>query len=175
MKDKLMKAGSFLLCTNAFTQRNVTSIGLVMLFFAVYVLAGGKITTELPRLRDVGRGIANVPPYGADENKRSVLDEIANPEQQQLPDLSEDESKEVLGIVGSEDRQARQRAQAKVGTLFTEEERAELETQPIDKKMLVKGADFTSRREQWKLEQSEKKAVDSLSIIEERLRIKKKH
>ena len=38
------KVISFLLLRPAFTMRNLTSIGLVAIFFAIYVLAGGKVS-----------------------------------------------------------------------------------------------------------------------------------
>ncbi len=47
------KVVSFLLLRPAFTGRNVTSLGLVALFFAVYVAAGGKITT-VPTMKTGG-------------------------------------------------------------------------------------------------------------------------
>lgn len=39
------KIADFLLMRPMFTVRNVTSIGLVAVFFCVYIMAGGKITT----------------------------------------------------------------------------------------------------------------------------------
>lgn len=42
-----MKAGkvvNFLLLGDAFTSRNITSIGLVIIFFFIFYLAGGKVT-----------------------------------------------------------------------------------------------------------------------------------
>ena len=178
MSGNAKKALSFVLCKNAFTHRNLTSIGLVAIFFLVYVLAGGKITTQLPNFTD-GGGLA---PRAA-KDKQDVIDEIEQggaikpPQEEEaaIPDLTVQESKAVLGVTASKDKASRDSVRAKMGSLFTDEEREELEKDPVNKEGLVQGGVFTNRREQWKLEQSEKKPTDNLSSIEERLKIKKKH
>ena len=48
------KVAGFFLMKPAFTQRNITSVGLVALFFVVYILMGGKVTTELPKVNKSG-------------------------------------------------------------------------------------------------------------------------
>lgn len=178
MNANVKRVAGFVFCRNAFTQRNVTSIGLVAMFFLVYVLAGGKITTQLPNISDS----AGLAPRGP-QNEQEVLEQIEkggpvaaeSAPEAAIPDLTEQESKAVLGLTTTQDRAARENVRAKMGSLFTDEEREELENQPVNKEGLVQGGNFTNRREQWKLEQSEKKPTDSLSIIEERLKIKKKH
>lgn len=164
MKDKIKSAFSFALCTSAFSQRNVTSIGLVIVFMVVYVLAGGKITTDLPRLSRKGQ-------FGVPA--RSVTNELAAKAKRQRSALTDQESKKILGELPSDKKERRQAIRAKYGSLFTDEERKEAESEKIDEDGLVKGVKFSNRREKWLLERSEKKQVDSLSKIEDRLRIKK--
>ncbi len=161
------KVAGFLLCRSAFTQRNATSILLVALFFAVYVMAGGKVTTKLPSM-----------PSGAAGGFGGIGsgDALAAKQQAQaaMPELTQDESKDVLGIKKSADRKKRQEAINKRGRLFTPEEIKSAEQEPVDEDGLVEGADFTNRREQWRLERAEKKPSDSLSAIEERLKIRRR-
>ena len=152
------KIAGFVLCKSAFTQRNMTSIGLVAAFFVVYVLAGGRVTTSLPELRNAGGlGPSNL----SDSTDKKTED----------PLLTTEESQTVLGIRESEERAKRDNSQNNRYKLFTEEETKELENKPVDSKMLVKGATFgPSRREQLKLERQEKKDVDMLRDIEDRLK-----
>lgn len=158
------KVLSFLVCRSAFTQRNVTSIMLVFVFFGVYVAAGGKITTSLPRPSDVAvRGEA-----------RDPAELMEQAEERSLPDLSAGESKDVLGIAPSEERQARREEVNRRGRLFTPEEVEQATEETIDTEGLVKGKELINRREQWRLERAEKKPQDSLSAIEERLKIRRR-
>jgi hypothetical protein len=159
------KVVGFLLCRSAFTQRNATSILLVVLFFAVYVMAGGKVTTELPRMQSGGvfGGLDGSNDVGEPQNVATSM-----------PELTKDESKNVLGIEESEQRQERVEAINKRGRLFTPEEVEKAEEEKIDPDGLIQGADFTNRREQWRLERSEKKPSDTLQAIEERLQIRRR-
>lgn len=52
------KVVNFLVLRPAFTSRNLTSIGLVVLFFLIYVLSGGKVTwaPNMKSARDAGFG-----------------------------------------------------------------------------------------------------------------------
>lgn len=56
------KVVSFLLLRPAFTGRNVTSLGLVAVFFAVYVAAGGKVTTVPKMNAGASFGSVDAPP-----------------------------------------------------------------------------------------------------------------
>ncbi len=160
------KVVGFLLCRSAFTQRNATSILLVLLFFAVYVMAGGKVTTQLPRMPDGSGAFGGIPGASALVAK--------DPSTPAMPELTQEESKDVLGIEKSKDRNARQEAINKRGRLFSPEEVTAAEKETVDEEGLVEGADFTNRREQWRLERAEKKPTDSLSAIEERLKIRRR-
>lgn len=150
MNGKLKSFLKFAVCAPAFSQRNVTSIGLVLLFVLVYILAGGKVTTSLPRPPSANS------PFGMPSESKN---------------LTRKESKSVIGEIASEDKSQREAQRAKMGSLFTEEEVEEAETkEAVNPEGLVKGADFVSRREKRLLERTEKKESDSLSVIEERLR-----
>lgn len=45
MNRKVKQVVGFLLLKGAFTSRNITSIGLVLLFFGIYVASGGKLAS----------------------------------------------------------------------------------------------------------------------------------
>lgn len=150
MNGKIKKTLQFLVCAPAFSQRNITSIGLVILFVLVYVLAGGKVTTSLPNMSKNGA--------------------FGMPEQAKPRDLTKKESKSILGEITSKDRAQRDAQRAKLGSLFTDEEREEGEKEAIDPKGLVEGTEFVNKREKRLLERTEKKPSDSLSAIEERLK-----
>lgn len=149
MNGKLKGMLKFAICAPAFSQRNVTSVGLVILFVLVYILAGGKVTTSLPR-----------PP--------SAKQAFGIPAKEK--DLTRKESKSIIGEITSQDKSQREAQRAKLGSLFTEEERKELEKEEIDKGGLVEGAEFINRKEKRLLERTERKPTDSLSAIEERLK-----
>jgi hypothetical protein len=184
MNDKAKNVLGFLFMSSAFTQRNVTSVVLVMVFFGVYIAAGGKITTTLPRLERVkamsAPTLGGSPLGKASVNKNAEKDNLPggvgdkSTALQAVPDLTQDESQGLLGINPSEKRAARQRAVQQRGSLFTAEEREEDIDEPLDPDGLVKGADFTNRRDQWRLERAERKQTDSLSLIEERLKIRRR-
>ncbi|MCB0344389.1 MAG: hypothetical protein KDD66_04705 [Bdellovibrionales bacterium] len=83
---KVNKVVSFLLLRPAFTGRNVTSLGLVAVFFMVYVLAGGKITT-VPTMKPGGSfgsvesaGSPALP--GTQQNPQEAADPAAQPQGQ---------------------------------------------------------------------------------------------
>ncbi len=176
MNDKAKSVLGFLFMSSAFTQRNVTSVLLVMVFFGVYIAAGGKITTTLPRLEKVkamsAPGLGGTPVGKGMAAGNAASDKSAP--MRAVPDLTQDESQDLLGISPSEKRAARQRAVQQRGSLFTAEEREEDIDEPLDPEGLVKGADFTNRRDQWRLERAERKQTDSLSLIEERLKIRRR-
>ena len=149
MNGKLKKFLQFAVCAPAFSQRNITSIGLVVIFVLVYILAGGKVTTSLP----------SMPKGGA----FGMLSQDAMPK-----DLTKKESKSILGEIVSKDQAQRDAQRAKLGSLFTEEERKEAENEKIDPNGLVEGSQFENRREKRLLEKTQLKEKDSLSAIEER-------
>lgn len=153
MNGKIKKVLQFVVCAPAFSQRNMTSIGLVILFVLVYILAGGKVTTSLPSMSKSGA-------FGI-------------PEEAKPKDLTKKESKSILGEIASKDRAERDAQRAKLGSLFTDEEREEVENEEIDPNGLVGGTEFVNRREKRLLEKTEKKSRDSLSAIEERLKSNK--
>jgi hypothetical protein len=170
------KVLGFLLCRSAFTQRNLTSIGLVVIFFVVYVLAGGKITTGVPSMKELEQRKAAVESSSREtilSDKKGLLETEDTPKETELLDLSEKDSKKVLGIVPSKERRAREASLLTEGRLFTEEERAKAEKERINSSGLIKGEKFVSRREQLMLDKSEKKPKDSLTAIEERLKIRR--
>lgn len=170
------KVLGFLLCRSAFTQRNLTSIGLVVIFFVVYVLAGGKITTDVPTMKELEQRKAAVDSSAREtilNEKKGLLETGDTSKQTGRFGLSEKDSKEVLGIVPSKERRARQASLLTEGRLFTDEERAKAEKERIDSSGLIKGEKFISRRERMMLDKSEKKPKDSLTSIEERLKIRR--
>ncbi|MCB0358084.1 MAG: hypothetical protein KDD44_00555 [Bdellovibrionales bacterium] len=69
---KARQVVDFLLLRPAFNARNVTSIGLVGLFFAVYVLAGGKISA-VPKIQspDQFGGISSPAPSTVSDSIRN--------------------------------------------------------------------------------------------------------
>jgi hypothetical protein len=158
------KVVGFLLCKSAFTRRNISSIMLVAVFFVVYLMAGGRVSTSLPDLKNAtglgSSGAANGAGTLINENNRA-------------PVLSEDESKAVLGITPSKERMQREDVQTNRYKLFANEDTAEMEKNPVDPDGLVKGQPVgPKRRDQLMMERNEKKQVDSLAEIEQRLKKK---
>lgn len=159
----------FVFCTSAFSQRNVSSVFLVIALFVGYLLAGGKISTSVPELSKAAKlpGITKSSDFGgftSEEEKKSLL-----PDKQATID-----PQRVLGVSQSEERQQREKAILERGRAFTDED-AELEARkPIDRSGLVEGNDPLSARQESILKRTEKKPVDSLSAIEERLNIKRR-
>jgi hypothetical protein len=158
MNAKVKGALNFVFCTNAFSQRNVTSIGLVIAFMVVYILAGGKVTTKLPRMSKKGQfgqpaSSANRTPglnrSSSDRQSKISSEELSG---ESIPDLSERESQKMLGEIPSKTKKERAAIRAKYGSLFTEEEVEEAQEEKVDKDGLVKGVEFTNHREKWMLE-----------------------
>ncbi len=164
MNGKLKSIAKFLVCAPAFSQRNITSIGLVVVFLLVYVMAGGKVTTSLPRLP------SSKAPFGA-PSKKSLKNNNFSKKSFSSKKLSTRESKSVLGEIRSAKRNDIDSKRAKIGSLFTEDERLDLEKEEIDKQGLVKGHKFESRKERRLKERAMRREKrDSLSAIEERLK-----
>ncbi len=167
------KVIGFLLMRPALTQRNVTSILLVAVFFGVYVLMGGKVTTDLPKMQKNGG-------FGGLKGAMKPPQKIASDDT--TADATDDESEEatdkksslqMLGLKPSDDRKARRRAL--LGrTLFDKEEREELENEPLDKDGLIEGVVEKNVHLERRLQRVEKRRdSDSLTAIEERLKIRR--
>lgn len=154
------KVVDFLVLRSAFTRRNFTSVFLVLMFVSVYIMSGGKISTAVPRFPE--GGAFGVP---ADPNRAAAAAAAAAAE----AELKEKEAMKVLGVIPTEEQQAREQALNNRGTLFEEEAGEE---KPLDKKGLLAG-DTTNRRQEAKLRKLEKKPSDAFSAIEERLKIKR--
>ena len=168
MNANLKRVMEFATCRSAFSQRNITSILLVALFFGVYVMAGGKISTKVPSYEEMNRlggGLSG--PAVSNNKEEAALGTVSGGQEQ----LDIERSRSILGEKPSNDRAAREVLRQRKGTLFTDEEVVEGEKEKIKKEGLISGVDFTTRREKWLLEKSEKKPEDSLSRIEERLKI----
>lgn len=165
----------FLLMRPAFTQRNLTSIGLVAVFFFVYVLMGGKVTTELPKAPKEGVfGSGGVDAFiqsgkkkEESKNSGSSLDAEGLLGSRPTTEAAED----ILGIRQSEEREARRRAS--LGTTFFTEEERKAQDKPLDKEGLVTGVEVKRNRIDWnkRREARESKGRDMLSDIEERLNV----
>jgi hypothetical protein len=154
LKMNAKKVLSFLLCSSAFTKRNISSLGLVAFFFFVYVLAGGKIDTAIPSPSKIGA-------FGSGETD-GVFD---------LGKVSKDKSAEVLGITRSKERADRENAPLVKGRIFNSDEREVLESEEIDRSGLIDGSEARkpSLKERKAIDQSTRKEVDPLLAVEERL------
>ncbi len=150
----------FLVLRSAFTRRNFTSLFLVGVFFAVYVLSGGKVTTKLPKMGQAGT-------FGGASGGLSA--ELAAKEKEAL---DKKQAMEVLGVTTSEDRLARENSVNRRGRLFDPQIDGAKEA-PIDPSGLIQ-PDDTNRKEEAKLRKLERPQYDSLQAIEERLRVKRK-
>jgi hypothetical protein len=158
MSDNKMNAKkvlSFLLCTPAFTRRNITSLLLVGGFFFVYILAGGKIATEMPNVKQsttfggAGPGLSDHEQYQQSQ-----------------------EADKVLGEVTPDERKTRESASHMKGRIFTDEEADQSPSIVTDRSGLIqqKYKSPQSVIEQRAIERSKKRAPDPLEAIEERLR-----
>ena len=179
------KVIGFLLMRPAFTQRNVTSIVLVAVFFGVYAMMGGKVTTELPKVNKNGsfgsaQPAKKLPLPGSNAGSQPSGGADAEPADTTADATADAQAKgkrksslQLLGLKPSEDREARRRAL--LGrTLFDKEEREELENQPLDKDGLVEGVVDKNIYLERRLERVEKRRdSDSLSAIEQRLKIQR--
>ena len=148
------KVLGFIFCSSAFTKRNFSSMILVGMFFLVYILAGGKIDTKLPKPTQ-GGAFGGVDDIGSEGDVRKV-------------------SKEVLGIVPTESRKEREQADLERGRVFTNDEAQEGAQEPIDKSGLIVGKKkvYGSERERIRAEREDKfrrESVDPFAAIEERL------
>lgn len=149
------KVVDFIVLRSAFSQRNVTSLLLVGVFFAVYVMSGGKVTTSLPQIKDTNS-------FGG----ASGADELAPVK------TTPDESLQVLGVTSTNEQQARQETVNKRGRLFDPDIDTVKEGE-VDKNGLMQ-VDTTNEKEELKLRKFERRDHDSLAAIEERLKIKRK-
>ena len=150
----------FLVLRSAFTRRNFTSLFLVGVFFAVYILSGGKVTTKLPKLQGSGS-------FGNVDSASNAEEKLAAQEA-----AERQKAMQVLGVTESADRQERENSVNGRGRLFS----AEVDgagDEPIDKSGLIQ-PDDSNRKEEAKLRKLERRQQDSLLAIEERLKIKRK-
>lgn len=158
------KVVNFLVLRSAFTQRNVTSLGLVGIFFVVYLISGGKVTlNSLPPIQRSdsfgGVVVENPPSTGAEALRLG-------------PDgrMEQDQSKALLGVTTNEDRAAREQEIIKRGRLVEGLAEEEGTDETVDKAGLVQGDLTENRYEEARLKRKERKKEDSLSAIEERLK-----
>ncbi len=165
MSDNKMNAKkvfSFLLCTPAFTRRNITSLMLVGVFFLVYVLAGGKIDTELPSARQAATfGGADLGFSGTERRENNNVFQ----QQQAAPN-------QILGEVTPDERYKRETASHMKGRVFTDEDADSSLNEPSDRSGLIQGRYKSpeSVYERRAIERSEKRSADPFDAIEERLR-----
>ena len=161
------KVIGFLLCRSAFSQRNITSILLVLVFFGVYVLSGGKISMVPPALKGMG-GLDSGASIDA-ALKNQAGGEVR--EEAREEDLGKAESRSVLGLTNSQERETREDLGQTRGRMFSDNDAQQAAEEPIDPDGLIKGKEITSRRQQKLLQKWEKKeTTDSLSAIEDRLK-----
>jgi hypothetical protein len=167
-KMNAKKVLGFLLCTPAFTKRNITSLLLVGAFFFVYILAGGKIDTELPKARNVSSfGGADVTPGSGMDSYGATTTKDADGSEEKKDIVPQ----KVLGEVPTSDRRARETASHMKGRIFVDEDADREAADEIDKSGLIKGSykspeSFHDKRA---IERSERRKPDPLSAIEERL------
>ena len=154
------KVVGFLLCQSAFTRRNISSMALVAIFFAVYLLAGGKVSTTLPQLKNAA---------GLAPGNYGLRQMPGNEAQDSHSALSDTQSKEILGITTSKERQEQDEKQVNRYRAFDPEETKAAEKEKVDSEGLVKGSLPTNRRERWAMEQNQQKPTDALDEIQKRL------
>jgi hypothetical protein len=160
------KLVGFLLLRPAFTQRNFTSIFLVCVFAAVYIMMGGKVTTGPASVKNLDGfgGVSLKDQQSSQESESEVEEGSSNSRDKKL--------EAVLGAKPSSERVARGRAN--LGWNKFSEEEQEAKEAPLDKEGLIQGSQLeSSRRQEAMFKYSEKKPGDSLSSIEERLNIKR--
>ncbi|HMO19058.1 MAG TPA: hypothetical protein PKA63_13205 [Oligoflexia bacterium] len=151
------KVLGFLVCAPAFTKRNMTSMALVGVFFFVYILAGGKIDTQLPSNT---RGGAFGGVDAGDENGGILF-----------PSSSTNDPGKVLGHESSAERRIRENSGHMKGRIFTDDEADQAYEDPIDRSRLLEGREIKrSSREERTMNRYEKRKVDPLDAIQERLR-----
>ena len=163
------KVINFLVLRSAFTQRNVTSLGLVGIFFVVYLLSGGKVSlTSMPNIprSDSFGGVALDQPVGGGQLPSDIR---LGPDGR----MDQDQSKALLGVLPSEDRAARELEIQKRGRLVEGLAEEEGTDETLDKAGLVQGDQTENRYEEARLKRKERKREDSLSAIEERLKARR--
>lgn len=173
MSDKNINAKKvlgFLLCTPAFTRRNITSMMLVGAFFFVYILAGGKIDTELPGARKAstfGGADSILSGLGGSGNTGTSQNENEQGYRQNVP-----AARQLLGDVTPQERRVRESASHTRGRVFTDEEADVASQDSTDRSGLIQGRYKSpeSILERRAIEKSERRSADPLDAIEERLR-----
>lgn len=88
------KVLGFLFFRSAFTQRNVTSIGLVILFFVIYVLAGGKIDA-IPKIQTDPGTFGGINPISETQTGKNKIKDKEKPVNTELKKNSEIEKSNV--------------------------------------------------------------------------------
>lgn len=144
------KIFGFLFCSSAFTKRNISSVGLVGIFFLVYILAGGRIETKLPSAATAGM-------FGSADALRN------------------ESSKQILGIAPTQNRATREQSGLERGRIFTNDDAEQDANDQIDKDGLIKGQErvFNTERERRETEKNERykrDEVDPFAALEERLK-----
>lgn len=172
------KIAGFLMMRPAFTQRNLTSVGLVALFFFAYILMGGKITTDLPEVsKDGAFGSGGVDAVFGTKDTTKNSDERATASEKTTPsEVTKSNPRDILGINQSKERE--ERGRAALGTrFFSEDEQKAFEDEPLDKDGLVSGVEIKRRKIDWNKKREERmmQKRDNLSDIEERLNIRKRN
>ena len=168
MKGK--KIANFLLLRPAFTQRNFTTLLLVGVFIAVYSLAGGKVTLQVPDVGSSAKSFGSVDSVNG-EDAGVIANAVRQREEEKRRE--QERAAQVLGMRESEDLLARENEVNERGKRFDPSVDTDNADGKLDPKGLL-GTDKQARtREEAKLMRNEKRSKDSLSLIEERLRIKR--
>ncbi|MFN8391986.1 MAG: hypothetical protein U0136_16975 [Bdellovibrionota bacterium] len=158
------KVVGFIFLQSAFTRRNFTTLILVAIFFSVYVMSGGTISTAIPKLPDPttfgGVPLGTLP--SADTQRTAPIKDPAEKEK----------ALEVLGVKPSAERLARDQAMNERGRLFVPDAE-DSQDEKVDKNGLIAGDPEQRSAEEARLRKFEKRSGDSLAAIEERLNIKR--
>ena len=166
MKGK--KALEFIFLRSAFTQRNLSSVGLVALFVGAYSILGGGVTTTPPNIQS-GSTFGSVNGMG---EEKSLNGNIPDGEVQPIRNTDEKQSAEaVIGLKPTDAEAERMKQIEKRGRLNDPDMPDEdgEDGKAIDKDALVQGVEMKSHREDWMMQRSEKRKMDNLSAIEDRL------
>lgn len=167
MKSK--KVLDFITMRPAFTQKNLSSVGLVALFVGVYSIMGGSVNTAPPHV-EAGDTFGSVRDYRPSASFAKETSEEAQPigsEQQKAS------AESIIGLKPTEEESARLRQIEKRGRLNDPEMPDEdgADGNAVDKDALVQGVDMTRHRDEWMLKKGEKRKIDNLSAIEDRLEV----
>lgn len=170
------QALSFLLMRPAFTRSNISTVGIVALFVGVYSIFGGKVTSNLPTVKQ-GSTFGSVVEEDLQQQDLQGLGDNGNDVPAEPVRSGEDraEAQGVIGVLPTDAEKARMQEIDKRGRLFdasTPEEDGE-DGKPINREGLVKGVDFKSHRDEWIMLRSEKRKADGLAAIEDRLQMKR--